>query len=339
MADSSIGPNLVSPQSDEGSADPVSRNGFALVVGEVLFDCFEDRSSLGGAPLNVAWNLAGLGLDPLFVSAVGDDDLGRDVLDRMTAFGMCTDGVAVLPGVPTGTVQVRMNNGEPEYDIVRNVAWDQIPSPMQTMVGENTLQSIIDTRVESSKAAGKPVLIYHGSLACRDDRSRSTIEFLRDGTEGSVFFDVNLRAPHYEHEVLDSLRRRASIVKLNLDELGELTRHLSGSASSPEATTTIAGDHFRESAAKSLETLLVTLGADGAIAYQPEGPTLHRVESPVPATMVDPVGAGDAFAAVVIHGLLTNRSIDVVLPDAVAFASRVCGLPGATCGDRSFYRL
>lgn len=345
MADSSIGPNSVSPQPNERSAPKSPENGFALVVGEVLWDCFEDRTSLGGAPLNVAWSLAGLGINPLFVSAVGDDDLGREVLERMTAFGMCTDGVAVLPGVPTGTVQVRMNNGEPEYDIVRNVAWDQIPSPMQTMVGETTLQSIIDARIESAKAAGQPVLMYHGSLACRDDRSRSTIEFLRNGIEGSVFFDVNLRTPHYEQEVLDSLRRRASIIKLNLDELNELTRDLGGSASSleatlsPEANTTIAGDHFQQTNAKPFETLMVTLGAEGAIAYQPTGPTLNRVASPVPETMVDPVGAGDAFAAVVIHGLLTGRSLDVVLPDAVAFASRVCGLPGATCGDHSFYRL
>lgn len=339
MAASSIGPNSVSPQLDEQSVPSVPQSGFALVVGEVLWDCFEHRTSLGGAPLNVAWNLAGLGIDPLFISAVGDDDLGREILDRMSAFGMCTDGVAVLPGVPTGTVQVRMDHGEPHYDIVGNVAWDQIPSPAKTMVGEKSLQSLIDTRVKSAKAAGQPVLMYHGSLACRDERSRSTIEYLRDGIDGSVFFDVNLRAPHYEQEVLDSLRRRASIIKLNLDELTELTRDLSGSVSTAEANTTIAGDHFSQTAAKQFETLVVTLGAEGAIAYQPKGPTFNRVQSPVPAKMVDPVGAGDAFAAVVIHGLLTGRSIDVVLPDAVAFASRVCGLPGATCDDQRFYRL
>ena len=338
MADSSIGPNSVSPHSDEGFPNSVAANGFPLVVGEVLWDCFEDHRALGGAPLNVAWNLAGFGLDPLFISAVGDDDLGREVLKRMTDFGMCTDGVAVLPGVPTGTVQVRMNDGEPEYEIVQGVAWDQIPSPMQTMVGEKTLQSIIDSRIESARATGKPVMMYHGSLACRDERSRSTIEFLRNGIDGSVFFDVNLRAPHFESEVLDSLRRRASVIKLNLDELGELTRGLSGTDAAPEATTMIAGDHFKGSAARPLETLMVTLGADGAIAYQPDVPTLSRVESPEPENMVDPVGAGDAFASVMIHGLLTGRALDSMLTDAVAFASRVCGLPGATCGDRSFYR-
>lgn len=344
MPNSSIGQPAGSPKKGSSSNPHRARHGVPIIIGEVLWDCFESHRSLGGAPLNVAWNLAGLGLDPLFISAVGDDELGREILQRMSDFGMTTDGVAVLSGVATGTVQVTMNDGEPQYDIVRDVAWDQIPAPARIRVHEQTLQDVINDRVATAQAGGEPVMVYHGSLACRDQRSRSTIEALRDCVDGWVFFDVNLRAPHFEHDVLEALRRRASIIKLNLDELGELTRGIENGSSHPEATTQMAGDAFARSAATPLEMLLVTLGADGAIAYQPADnfqsmPTMQRVHSPEPQTMTDPVGAGDAFASVVIHGLLTGREMKDVLPDAAAFASRVCGLAGATCADRDFYSI
>lgn len=308
---------------------------FPLIVGEVLWDCFEEGRVLGGAPLNVAWNLAGLGLDPLFVSAVGDDDLGHEIIDRLKKFGMSTEGIAVLPGLATGTVQVTMHDGEPHYDIVRDVAWDAIPSPVHSMVSGGSLLDLITDRAKNSES----VLMYHGSLACRDERSRKTIEGIRDSVNGDVFFDVNLRAPHFEPQLLDELRKHASFIKLNLDELGELTRDADTTGKTPEQTTCAAGDGFARTSAKPLDSLLVTLGAMGAMVYRPETQSLDRVKSPKPEAMVDPVGAGDAFAAVVIHGILTGRAINDVLPDAVAFASRVCGLSGATCDDRDFYSL
>lgn len=313
---------------------------FPLIVGEVLWDCFDEGRVLGGAPLNVAWNLAGLGLDPLFVSAVGDDALGVEILQRMKHFGMSTAGVAVLPGVATGTVAVTMHDGEPHYDIVRDVAWDAIPSPVQTKVNDGSLHDLIVARAKESDS----VLMYHGSLACRDERSRTTIESIRDSihresNDGDVFFDVNLRAPHFETSLLNELKKHASFIKLNLDELGELTVGLDSDGKTPEQTTRMAGDEFARSADSPLKSLLVTLGAMGAIAYEPKSQSLDRVKSPTPETMVDPVGAGDAFAAVVIHGILTRRTMNETLPDAVAFASRVCGLSGATSADRNFYSL
>ncbi|TWU02070.1 PfkB family carbohydrate kinase [Neorhodopirellula pilleata] len=312
------------------------RQVFPLIVGEVLWDCFENRRVLGGAPLNVAWNLAGFGLDPLFVSAVGDDALGFEIIRKMQDFGMSTDGIAVLPDVQTGTVQVTMHDGEPHYEIVSGVAWDAIPTPAHTVVRGKPLQAIIDERAQAADS----VLMYHGSLACRDPRSRATIETIRDSIQGDVFFDVNLRAPHFETSMLEELRRHASFIKLNFDELGELSRDLQmDGATTPEQRTSTAGVALDQTAATPLKTLLVTLGAEGALAYRPETDSLDRIQSPKPEKMIDPVGAGDAFAAVVIHGILMRRHLSDVLPDAVAFASRVCGLAGATCSDRDFYAL
>lgn len=329
--------------SDDSSSDQQSEKldrVFPLIVGEVLWDCFEDRRVLGGAPLNVAWNLAGFGLDPLVISAVGDDALGSEIIRTMQEFDMSTDGIAILPDVETGTVRVTMEHGEPHYDIVRDVAWDAIPAPVHTMVNGKPLQALIDERIDAADS----VLMYHGSLACRDRRSRATIETIRDrvrdGRSGSeIFFDVNLRAPHYETSMLKELRRHASFIKLNFDELGELSRDFEMSdAKTAEQRARAAAVALNRTSATPLKTLLVTLGAQGALAYQPETETLDRVRSPEPETMSDPVGAGDAFAAVVIHGILMRRELADVLPDAVAFASRVCGLAGATCSDREFYQ-
>ncbi len=312
----------------------------AIIVGEVLWDCFSEqdggRRVLGGAPLNVAWNLAGLGLDPLFISAVGDDDLGHEILSRMKSFGMSTAGVAVLPGVATGTVQVTLTDGEPQYDIVKGVAWDQIPKP------DADLSEEISDRLAESHRVGKPALFYHGSLACRDERSRVAIVGLRDAIlndpiDAHVFFDVNLRAAHYERTFLDHLRQSAAFIKLNLDELAELTDGIRGDA---VAQTMAAGKSFENDPVEvPLSGLLVTRGAEGALCYTPGCDVPLQVHSPEPEKMVDPVGAGDAFAAVVMHGILTGRPFTNSLHDAVAFASKVCGLAGATCDSREFYQL
>lgn len=317
----------------------------AIIVGEVLWDCFSEQDGgqrvLGGAPLNVAWNLAGLGLEPLFVSAVGDDELGYEVLARMKSFGMSTEGVAVLPGVATGTVQVTLVDGEPNYDIVEDVAWDQIP------LTDATLSAAISDRLAESNRSGMPALFYHGSLACRDQRSRHTILSLRDAVlndpiETNVFFDVNIRAPHYDRATLDLLRRSAGFIKLNLDELAELAGDVQGDDVQGDAVerTMAAGKMFDEDAeGVALSGLLVTRGADGALCYTPGCSEPLQVRSPEPEKMVDSVGAGDAFAAVVMHGILTGRPFTKSLHDAVAFASKVCGLSGATCDSPHFYKL
>ena len=65
-----------------------------IIFGEVLFDCFPDGSRvLGGAPFNVAWHLQAFGAEPLFVSRVGNDPMGRKIRDAMLQWGMDTSGL------------------------------------------------------------------------------------------------------------------------------------------------------------------------------------------------------------------------------------------------------
>jgi len=171
-----------------------------VIFGEVLFDIFPDGNQiLGGAPFNVAWHLQGFGAQPLMISAVGDDDLGRDILGRMSHWGMETSGIQVDIEHPTGIVKVIMNQGDPSYDVVQDSAWDFIQSGP-------ALEAI-----ESQSVS----MLYHGSLAARSHTSRQTLASIRKMEIAPVFIDVNLRPPYWKQGQLEELLAGASWIKLN----------------------------------------------------------------------------------------------------------------------------
>jgi fructokinase len=283
--------------------DPVTR---PVIFGEVLFDHFPDGSEvLGGAPFNVAWNLRGLGLDPLLVSRVGDDELGRRILAAMEAFGLDASEVQVDEDRPTGTVEISLVDGEPHFEIVDDRAWDRIADP---------------------GLAFEPSLVYHGSLALRNDPSRSTGERLASAPTGRVFFDVNLREPWFDRDEVLRRMRGVRAAKLNEDELARLA--------GPGADPAGPAHELLERTGAAL--LVVTRGPEGAEAFTREGH--HCVTRPATSVpVVDTVGAGDAFSSVLILGILEDWPLQFTLDRAREFAEAVVGLRGATSADPSFY--
>lgn len=283
----------------------------ALVYGEVLFDHFPDSSRvLGGAPFNVAWHLCGFGLDPLLVSAVGDDEEGREILDRMQGWGLSTQGVAVHPARPTGRVLVSLEEEEPRYDIPPGQAWDDIPDP--------------------GTAAGSPRLVYHGTLALRAPEALRAFRALRARIGAPPFVDVNLRPPWWTSEIVDDALSSAAWIKLSAGELAELTGMPTGTVAECEA----AGRRLLGHPAG--RRLVVTRGARGSLLISPESEMLV-VEGRDAPDIVDTVGAGDAFSAVVCHGILSNWDERVTLERANAFALDICRIRGATSADLSLY--
>ena len=159
-------------------------NSIPIVFGEALFDTFPDgQRVLGGAPFNVAWHLGGFGLKPLFVSRVGDDGPGRELLARMSAWGLETRAVQRDPHHPTGNVQVRIANDQPSFEIEAEQAYDYIDS------------------AEVREVVGSPsnAVLYHGSLAIRSDISRQALETIATPEQGIVC-DLNLRPPWWTRE-------------------------------------------------------------------------------------------------------------------------------------------
>ncbi len=272
------------------------------IFGEVLFDHFPDgHRVLGGAPFNVAWHLQAFGLAPRFISRVGADAEGESVLAAMRDWGMDTQAVQIDRDRPTGRVSVQIVDDEPAYDIVTDCAYDAIElQPGQIPTG---------------------AFIYHGTLAIRSPVSRQTLEsIIRDTDPASVFLDVNLRPPWWDRDGVLQGINASDWVKLNSDELDLLGKVQSGE---------LLAEH-------NLAGLIVTMGAEGARAWTADGEQ-YLVRPGAAVTLVDTVGAGDAFTAVTILGIISDWPMSVTLERAQVFASFIVGQRGATVHDRGFY--
>ncbi len=287
-----------------------SLTGRPVLFGEVLFDHFPDGEVvLGGAPFNVAWHLNAFGAQPVLISRVGNDALGRRIREAMQAWHMDTAGLQLDSAHPTGTVEVSIENNEPHYDIVEQRAWD--------FIAADNLPPIQDA-----------ALLYHGSLALRCPVSRQALDRLHAKLDVPVFVDINLRPPWWSREEVDSRLDAARWVKLNDEELETLV----------PAGSTLEQRAVALQQAHRLELLITTRGAEGALAYDSTGRTL-QVKPPATDKLTDTVGAGDAFAAVMILGLLNDWDLQETLERAQTFASAIVGIRGATPEHRDFYTV
>lgn len=282
-----------------------------IIFGEVLFDCFPSGEQiLGGAPFNVAWHLQALGNRPCFISRVGDDGLGAKIHRAMFDWDMDMAGLQNDSLHPTGQVAVELIDNEPHYTITPDCAYD-----------------FIDARGVDGLSGSE--MLYHGTLALRNPVSRESFRRLAQNSMQSIFLDVNLRSPWWQKEDVYQWLEQARWAKLNEDELQQL------------GFSTSSND-FRQNmqqlrARFELEQLIVTRGAEGAVVLTADD-QFHALKPGPVKQFVDTVGAGDAFTAVYIHGLIAAWPVPRILQIAQQFASDVIGLRGATSTDPSFYQ-
>ena len=278
-----------------------------VVFGEVLFDCFPDgQKIIGGAPFNVAWHLQAFDVQPLLISRVGNDSTGNQILRSMRQWGMMTDGVQRDPGHPTGQVTVNFVDGEPEYDIVANSAWDFIAADRVPDISEN-------------------FILYHGSLGLRNQTSLNAFLHLKQKGHAEYFVDINLRPPWAEPKLINSLLFDAKFLKMNEKELADLS----------------GGDdnQFVEKMFEkhSMELILITQGAKGAQIVGRNG--FYDQRQPQPGIKVlDTVGAGDAFSSVFLLGLLLDWPLELIIQRAIDFAGAIVAIRGAVSFDSYFYQ-
>lgn len=273
-----------------------------LCVGEILWDALPDGLFLGGAPFNVACHLCALGQEAAFVSRVGDDRLGHEALRRMRARGLETDLMQIDDSLPTGFVRVELGGtGEPGYEILEPVAWDAI-----------TVTDSLRQRADHADA-----LVY-GSLAQRAATSRQTIQRLCEAEVLRVF-DINLRPPHFDPAVVEQSLDVADVVKLNDDELHQLQEWF-GLPDDPDAAVPDLAQEF------DCQTICVTRGGRGAWLWRNDQYWRH---SGYEAEVADPVGAGDAFLAALLTGLLAHQDGDIILDRANRLGAYVASHSGA----------
>lgn len=278
----------------------------ALAVGEILWDLLPSGKQLGGAPANFAYHAHALGAEARVVSRVGNDALGREILDRLRALSLPTGGVGVDAGAPTGTVSVELaSDGQPRFTIHENVAWDRI-------VADKT----------SLAFAAQADVVCFGSLAQRSEPSRSSVREMIAATPAAALrvFDINLRQHFYSRDVVEESLRLANVLKLNDAELPVLAAMFGLGGGVRDQLMTLA-QRF------ALRTVALTRGAHGSLLLAGGAWSEH---SGLTVKVVDSVGAGDAFTAALALGLLSGRQLDDINRHANEVAAHVCSQPGAT---------
>ena len=279
------------------------------IFGEALIDQFPDGYQvLGGAPFNVAWHLQAFGQSPCFISRVGGDTTGEGIRQAMVDWGMSLDSVQTDPDYPSGTVKVTINRGEPSYEILADQAYD-----------------FIDARQLNPAICYS--ILYHGTLALRNAASEQALHQLAARLTGKIFIDVNLRAPWWRKDSVNQWLGKADWAKLSQDELMQLTPPQN---TIQDAMRLLLTQH-------DLAVLIVTCGSLGAMALNRAG-EFFEVAPAGHVSVVDTVGAGDAFSAVLMLGLRQNWPLAVTMERAQAFASALVGRRGATVQDLSFYQ-
>lgn len=281
-------------------------NDLVVGMGEALWDVLPEGKKIGGAPANFAYHVSQFGLPSCVVSAVGDDDLGREIIENFTAKGL-KQLIADVP-YPTGTVQVEIDqSGVPQYEIKENVAWDNIP---------------YTERLES--LAERTTAVCFGSLAQRNVVSRNTINSFLDvvsrNEENLIVFDVNLRQGFYNKEILCNSMKRCNILKINDEELVTVSRMFGYPGIDLQDKCWILLGKY------NLKMLILTCGINGSYVFTPGNVSFQ----PTPKVEVaDTVGAGDSFTAAFISSVLKGKSVSEAHSLAVRTSAFVCTEKGA----------
>ena len=279
---------------------------YELIIGfgEVLWDMLPQGRQLGGAPANFAYHVSQLGYQGIIVSAVGNDALGNDIVKELDSHGIASR-ISIVDA-PTGVVNVSVDDkGIPSYEIVENVAWDNIPY-------SEDLQYL----------ASQAVAVCFGSLAQREVVSRDTIMQFIESLPPTCLkvFDINLRQRYYTREIIEWSLEHCDVLKLNDDELAIIKEML-------EATT-LSDDSFVAKLKQlyDLKIVILTCGEKGSSVYYDDEVNFELTPQ---VEVVDTVGAGDSFTAAFVATLLQGKSVLEAHRQAVATSATTCTHKGA----------
>lgn len=273
-------------------------------IGELLWDCFEDKRQPGGATANVAFHANQLGVHGVVASRVGRDKMGDALVSELTGCGMSVRAIQRDDHHPTGRVTVDSTRPDhPMYTIHENVAWDYL-----------------EFDDELAAVSARASAICFGTLAQRSETSRTTIQRILDANQHALrIYDVNLRPPWYTPRVIEESMRRCNVVKMNDEEARILGGLFGIQASHPMDFAQRLRTQF------DLAMVCVTRGAEGCLLSAPG----ECVDVPGQRVdVMDSVGAGDAFTAALVCGLLWQWPLSRI----ASFANRFGGLVASRHG-------
>lgn len=285
-------------------------------LGELLWDLLPTGERLGGAPANFTVMSARLGNRGVIASRLGGDTLGARARAVLGGFPVDISLLQIDSGHPTGSVGVEIRHGEPHYIIHEPAAWD-----------------FLEWSPEWRSLASTADAVCFGTLAQRNAVSRATIrEFLAATSPDCVrVYDVNLRPPFFNAKLIADSLALATIFKLNEAEVPLVVSMLGAPAPFPasEAGLLESGRWLLEK--YPLKLIAITMGADGSLLVTPDA--FHRrkriVRRSAAMQVADPVGAGDAFTAALVHSFLQGASLAEMNEAGNRWGGWVASQPGA----------
>lgn len=286
-------------------------NNRVTAIGEILWDVYPEKKRLGGAPFNFIYHVWKLTGSAEFISNVGNDEYGKEILDFLKRKNFPTKYITIDNLHPTGNVKVKLNEDRtPRFEISKECCYDYLT------INEDA-QKLIEEETE---------LIYFGTLSQRSETSRNSIQSLFNKNK-KYFCDLNLRHDFFSKEMIEKALVTSNVIKINHDELNKLIALFNLSASTLKAIEQLTVNY-------NIDLVCVTLGEDGAILYN--GKNFDKQKSE-PKEIIDTVGAGDAFASLLCVGYLKKMDIKKINKLANEFAADICGENGALPKDDSIY--
>lgn len=278
-------------------------------MGEALWDVLPEGKKLGGAPANFAYHASQFGHKSYAVSAIGDDILGREIIENLENKNLLYEIQTV--DYPTGTVQVEVDDkGIPEYEIKENVAWDNICFTPQ-----------LEELAKNCRA------VCFGSLAQRNNVSQNTIysflDAMPENEDTYKIFDINLRQNFYNEKTLIQSLEKCNVLKINDEELVIISKMFSFSeADFPSYCKSLLSGY-------NLKMVILTCGTNGSYVFTAD--EMSFVDTPK-VEVADTVGAGDSFTATFVSSILNGKSVKEAHNMAVEVSAFVCTQKGAMPG-------
>ena len=272
--------------------------------GEVLWDVYPEERFIGGAPFNFSAHIARQGAEAFLLSAVGDDELGKETLREIGRLGVRADFVSVLGDKPTGSCLVTLDeNSVPAYNLLDDVAYD---------------------RINCDKATGDFDVLYFGTLSLRNEHNRKSLQSLIcKHSFKEVFVDVNIRPPYYCDDTVKFCVERATMIKISDEELPVVAKSIDIGYDDYKAFARSLSAKYN-----NIKFVIITLGEKGAYLLD----CGENAEHTVPAKkvkVVSTVGAGDSFSATFLNNLLEGKDVTTCLERATETAALVVASPFA----------
>lgn len=247
---------------------------------------FEKKTA--GAESNVAIGVAKLGHKAGWISKVGKDELGEFVIREVRGEGVDTTCVGRCDEAPTGVMFKQVLAGNET-----SVSYYRKNSAASTLCPED---------IDIDYVTSAKILHISGVTPALSDSCKETINYVVDKAKAHgmiISFDPNIRLKLWSKEAaketLTPLLGKSDIVLTGLDE-GEILLGLNDGEAIIEELLNYG-----------VKQVAVKLGADGALVGDKDG--IHKIEA-TKVAVVDNIGAGDAFSAGFLSGVIEGKSTE-----------------------------